>query len=192
MDLYLPFEKTVLTRVIEILDDTEINLGLKISYDKTILYRIGSLANSDAKIFTQRNIKWSNEAINTLGVDLYLYQNLPKNFEKVILKMQTVMNMWYYRSLSLIGKVLILNALIGSLFVYKMQVISNITEDIFLKAKQHFEYFLWNGLHPKISYNILIRSKDQGGLGLVDLKLKHNALLIKWVKLSKNHHECTT
>ena len=56
-DLYLPFEKCVLDAVFEILDQMECNLGLKVSYKKTTLYRIGSIAFSNAKIYTRQGIK---------------------------------------------------------------------------------------------------------------------------------------
>ena len=52
MDLYLPFEKTVLNAVVDVLTDVEENTGLKVSYDKTAVYKIGSIANTDAKIYT--------------------------------------------------------------------------------------------------------------------------------------------
>ena len=77
-DLYLPFDKTVLNNVIQVLSDIENSIGLKVSYDKTTLYRIGSIANTDAKVYTTKKIRWSNEAINTLGIDLHETQKLEK------------------------------------------------------------------------------------------------------------------
>ena len=77
-----------------VLTDIETNIGLKFSYNKNTLYRIEFIANTDAKIYTQRKIKWSNEAINTLREDLH-HQNLHINFNSVLLKMETVSNMWF-------------------------------------------------------------------------------------------------
>ena len=187
MDLYLPFEKTVLNSVIEVLDHMELAMGLKVSYDKTIIYRIGSLANTDAKIITKRQIRWSNEAINTLAIELHNKKELYKNFEKVILRMETVMNMWYYRTLTLIGKVLILNSLISSLFVYKMQVLPEIPESLWKKITESYEHFLWNGKKPKIKLSVLMCSKQNGGLGLANLQLRHKSILLSWINHVKEN-----
>ena len=51
-DIYLPFDKAVINKDIEVLTDIETNIGLKVSYDKTTIYRIGSIANTDAKCYT--------------------------------------------------------------------------------------------------------------------------------------------
>ena len=45
-DLYLMYDVTVLNAVISTLSDIEANTGLKVSYDKTSLYRIGSARQS--------------------------------------------------------------------------------------------------------------------------------------------------
>ena len=82
MDLYLPYDLTVLNAVINTLAIIESNTGLKVSYDKTTLFRIGSIAHTDAKCYTQKKIKWSNDYINTLGIDLFNNnEDLCKNFQ---------------------------------------------------------------------------------------------------------------
>ena len=75
-----------------VLTDIETNIGLKFSYNKTTFYIIEFAANTDAKFYTQRKIKWSIEVVNTLCEDLH-HQNLHINFDSVLLKMETVSNM---------------------------------------------------------------------------------------------------
>ena len=187
MDLYLPFDKTVIDNVINTLTLLENNRGLRVSYEKTVLYRIGSIANSDTKLYTKRKIQWSNEAINTLGVDLHRKDNLCLNFDSIIQKMETVMKLWYYRNLTLIGKVLIINTLVASLFVYRMQVIETLTESMMSRINKCFENFIWSGKKPKISLSILMKPKTAGGLGLVNIQTKHSSLLINWIKLAQEN-----
>ena len=172
MDLYLPFEKTVLNAVIDTFSEIETNTGLTISYDKTALYRIGSLANTDAKIITKKELCWTNQPVNTLGIDLYSSKKeMLVNLEKIILKVDTVSRLWYYRSLTLMGKILVVNTLIMSLFIYKLMVLPEIPSDIMKKIEKSIENFIWNGKKPKISLQILQEEKVNGGLGLTNITL---------------------
>ena len=44
--------------------------GLSVNYEKTTVYRIGSLKNSNAKYYSERPLNWTSEGINVLGVDV--------------------------------------------------------------------------------------------------------------------------
>ena len=159
----------------------EANTGLKVSYDKTVLYRIGSIADSDAKIYTQKELRWSNSVINTLGFDLY-HNNLDRNLDKAIIKMKMVAHMWFYRHLSLNGKVLIINALMGSLLVYRLQLLHCIAEEKYQQIEQVFKEFLWSGRGSKLPMSVVMKPKDKGGLGVFDIRAKHSSLLLKWAQ----------
>ena len=187
MDLYLPYKCTVLENVLGVLTDIEKNVGLKVSYDKTILYRIGSIVNTNAKFYTKHNIHWSNEAINTLGIDLHDSSLLHKNFEVVIAKVKAVASTWYYRKLMWMGKVLIVNTLMSSLLVYRLQILPKIPDTLIEKFENIVKEFIWQGQKPKLSMSTLKSCKEHSGLGLVDLKAKHNSLIINWVKLTKTN-----
>ena len=188
MDLYLPFEKIVLDEVIRILDDVETNTGLKVSYDKTTLYRIGSIADSDARIFTLRPIQWSNDFVNTLGINL-TYHNINSNYDSVLRKLETVAKTWYYRSLTLMGKILVVNTLIGSLFVYKMQVLPPVNDEIIDKAYDIIGKFIWSSKRSKLPLRTLMKPKELGGLGLVDLKAKQTSLIVKWIDVVQHNSQ---
>ena len=104
-DLYLEFNQKTLDNVFQVLSDVECNTGLKVSYEKTTLYRIGSMRDSDAKVTTMRRVIWSNNYVSTLGVDISSDTNIrDRNITSIIAKMKTVSSMWYYRSMTLRGK----------------------------------------------------------------------------------------
>ena len=147
-----------------------------------MLYRIGSIADSNAKLYTKCNLRWSNDAINILGFDLYR-QDLDLNVDMVIDKLKAISRLWYNRQLTLMGKVLVINTLMKSLFAYKFQLLHHVNNSKFEKIDREIENFLWNGKRPKLPLNILRQPKDMGGLGLANLRLKHQALLLKWAKL---------
>ena len=58
--IYLKYEKICLDAFVRTMEKVEAELGLKVSYDKTTIYRVGSLLNTDAFMYTRKNLKWSN------------------------------------------------------------------------------------------------------------------------------------
>ena len=116
--MYLRYEPLTLNEIANMLTIVEKNLGLKVSYDKTRLYRIGSLAGSDATLYTARSYIWSNEPIDTLGIQIACDgKEVPDNYGKVIEKVTSTCGSWYLRTLSLSGKIKVINTLVASLFV---------------------------------------------------------------------------
>ena len=81
--------------------------GFTLSYEKTILYRIGSLQHSNAKMYTGRQMNWTNESINVLGVDIHQSEitTMQENYNSTMQKVRNVLNMWQNRDVSLLGKV---------------------------------------------------------------------------------------
>lgn len=183
--LFLEFDHLVLGAVVRVLDNLYSNTGLQTNYDKTTIYRVGSLANSQAKIYTTKNFKWTNEPIAILGVkiptspDKNLTCNI--NFNHTITKALNVLKQWELRKVTLMGKILLVNTLIASLFVYKFQVLPNITKEMLIAINDMILKFIWSGKTPKISRQILIRDKKQGGLRLVDIESRQSALKVQWL-----------
>ena len=69
-DLFLIYDFLSLNEVVDTLTIIERNTGLLLNYDKTSIYRIGSLRNSRAKLYTKVEFKWTNEPITVLGVKM--------------------------------------------------------------------------------------------------------------------------
>ena len=176
------FDQNTITHTFNTLADVKTNTGLKVSYEKTRMYRVGSIANSDVKLYTPWKVKWSTDYINMLGIDISNSVNIRKAiFNETINKMRAVASMWYYKSMSLIGKVLIVNTMMASLYVYKMQV-STLIDDVYVgQIESIIEDFLWQGKKAKISLKILQGNHEDGGLGLVNIRTKHKALLFNWI-----------
>ena len=73
----------------------EENTGLKINYDKTTIYRVGSLKNSDAKLYTNKEFTWSDGDSDLLGIEVANGQQMAKSFDLCINKMEQVCATWY-------------------------------------------------------------------------------------------------
>ena len=157
--------------------------GLSINYDKTTIYRVGSLQDSNATLYTLKPVAWTNEGINVLGIDIKYENIVESNFEAVVNKCQSIINSWKSRRISMLGKVAVLNSLVGSLFVHKMLVLPNLTSQMVKQMDKMFTEFLWNNSRPKIPLQQLQKQSTCGGINLVNLALKQCALKCSWTKI---------
>ena len=188
-DMYLLHEEKNVKKVFEVLERFKRHTGFCLNYNKTTIMRIGSLKDSDAQIYTGKPIAWTNKPINVLGVwvGTDVKECLHKNYEQMVEKTKNITVTWKDRSLSLFGKISIINTLIASLFVYKMTVLPNIPVQIIKEIEAEIEKFIWNGAKPKIPLRELQYAKAKGGLNLVNLQWREWALKISWIKiLSQN------
>ena len=103
-------------------------------------------------------------------------------YDNVISKMEAVINIWINRQMPLMGKVLLINTLMGSLSVHKMYVLPELTPHQLTKIYKLIDRFLWKGKQAKIPNYILRRNKKLGGLKLVDFEIKYQTLQFMWVK----------
>ena len=189
MDVFSLGQEHSIKQILEELDKFRLQSGFQVSYEKTTLYRIGSLRHSDAQLYDISQVKWSNQDINVLGVTIAHEDIIEKNYYDLVEKAKRVLNSWYNRGLSLCGKIQVVNALVASLFVYKMMVLPLIPKNIIKRVDNVIRDFLWNGKKSKISYAILQNHKDQGGLGLVNLERKDRSLKATWPKILENEVE---
>ena len=160
--------------------------GFTVNYDKTTVYRIGSLRDSNAIFYTQRHLTWTNGPVNILGVWIARSdESIQMNYNPLLEKAKTILSSWSKRSLSLYGKVNIINTLIASLFVYRMLVLPVIGKDMIKRLEDMITKFLWSNGTSKISLKILKCSKESGGLNLVDFYKKDLALKVSWINIIK-------
>ena len=160
--------------------------GLNINYDKTEILRLGSLRNSNAKFYSELPLQWSDGPVRILGI-MYtsqLRESASINYKQLVKKCCNITKMWSKRSLSLLGRILIVNTLLIPTFVYRLQVLQSPSKEIYKEFKRIVRQFLWDNKGAKISYDRLILSYKSGGLKLMDLEMKDTALKTKWIQLS--------
>ena len=146
--LFLRNRKSV-EAVIRTLSDIEANTGLKINYDKSAIYCIGT-----AKPFKcSKPLVWDPGGCEILGIDIS--DSSHSNYVKIIEKSRAVLNSWCNRQLTLSGKVLTINTLISSLFVYHMQIEEDPSEGIYKEFNQILHKFLWGTKRAKIPMKLL-------------------------------------
>lgn len=182
-NMFLPYKQQVLDVVFNTLTTVNFQIGLQVSYDKTTIYRLGSLRNTNAALYTTRGVAWTDDPIKVLGVSITDENILEINYDTFIRKAQEVLYIWSKRNPSLMGKVLLINSLVGSLYVYKMNVLPTIESNHVKEFYRIIRKFLWNGKKAKIALSILQADKTEGGLRLVNLIHKDFSLKYLWIKV---------
>ena len=181
-NLFLEYNYNCLEAVCQTFKNIEENIGLKISYEKTNVYRVGSLKNSNAKLYTSKELNWTNKDIHTLGVYISCSgDKVEKNFTEIMTKVHNVIDNGCNRTLTLIGKILTINTLIGSLFVYRMNVMLDLDKKQIGTINDMIMKYLGGEKRAKVSKDLLCKSREQGGLKLVDIECKQKALKIQWI-----------
>ena len=185
IDLYLYGEQKSLDAALNTIERFNMCTGFKINYDKTTIYRISSLRESNASFYTSQQVNWNSEYINVLGVNISHRKDdlMWLNYGQMIPKIKSTLLNWTKRGLSLSAKVMVINTLIASLFTYKMSVLPAIDSNFVKKVTGLLNQFLWNNNKPKIKIQDLEQNRYEGGLGLVNLINKDKSLKISWIKI---------
>ena len=141
------------------------------------------MKDSEARLYTQKNLNWTNDEITVLGIDVsYEQEVLRNNYKKLIPKTAAILQSWSQRNISLIGKVNVINTLVASMFIYRMAVLPNMTPDMINSLNKLFNTYLWNGRRPKISLDKLQMDKKHGSLRLTDINLRQKAIKTTWIQ----------
>ena len=56
MAAFLKYERLTVDMFIDVLTHVEALMGLKVSYEKTTMYRVGSLCSTNAQLYTQKKL----------------------------------------------------------------------------------------------------------------------------------------
>ena len=136
-------------------------------------------------MYTIKPLAWTDRPINILGIEVDHDDATcaQLNYGLLVQKAKATLQTWSKRKLSLIGKIMIVNTLIGSLFVYRMTVLPFMPEHLLKDMNNAITNFIWEAKKPKIATAILQAEKDCSGLRLIDLKKKDMSLKISWVQI---------
>ena len=192
MDIFSLAKERSIKAILSELESFRLHSGFTVSYDKTTLYRIGSLRHSNAAMYDIDQYNWSNKDITVLGVTISHEDIVSKNYDVILEKVKKTLSLWYNRSLSLIGKVQVVNALVASQLVYKMMVLPTLPIRYVKSIDSLIRDYIWGGKKAKIAYKNLQNSKEEGGLNLVNLVLKDKSLKATWHQILVSEKDYAT
>ena len=194
LGLFLDFDQRSWCEVERVFDTFQDQSGMLINYDKTVVYRIGSLRDSNAKFYSKKKLIWTNEPIKLLGLYIAHDKNelFKLNIEPLIEKTEAILKLWTVRGLSLFGKIQVVNTLIASMYVYRLAVIPKIPEIYHKRLDKIINDFIWDKKRAKMSQKIITGLKINGGGGLVNMRNKEKSLKLQWVSKIKDNRELYT
>ena len=153
--------------------------GLNLNLKKTKATWLGKRASNDMKPL---KLKWVKSPTKILGnyVSYDEAGNNNFNFNLKIQKLQSNLDMWKSRALTLYGKVLIIKSLGISQLVHSF---SNcyIPRGILETVKTKLFKFLWNNKRDKIKREGIYQNYDKGGLHMVDIDITAKSLRLVWI-----------
>ena len=178
------FDQTSLDEIVLTLDKFQQISGLKVNYDKTEIMRIGSLKDSDAKLYTQKNFKWTNNPTVLLGIEVGsdLSKVTENNFKKLIKKIENILKLWSNRQLTLIGRIVIIKTLLVPQLIYRFAVLPSPLPDQMKQIDEIFNNYMWNNKKHFINKNVMINSLEEGGWDMIDVYSKNISIKCKWIK----------
>ena len=155
--------------------------GLKINVDKTIAFQIG--INQQNFAGRTYGLNWVNDNITLLGLTLVddENENYTLNFYKRIQSIKSLTQIWSQRSLSLKGKITVINSLLIPKLLYPSTNVC-IPNKVYDEVDSLLFKFLWDNKPAKIRKNVIIRMIEEGGLKMPDFRTKVKSWKCLWVK----------
>ena len=193
-DIFSLFNTQSLNAIFQELNFFQRTTGCTVNYDKTQIYRIGSLKNSDAKLIANRSVTWMNKPIKVLGIWIHydINQVIKRNYESCIDKAQNILLSWSKRNLCLLSKVQIINSLVMSLFTHKLLVLPSLPATYIRRIEDMVNRFLWNEKKAKIPLKMLYHLKEHRGLKLTDIAKKEQAMKVSWIHIIREDKDMAT
>ena len=153
--------------------------GLKLNIKKSKAIWLGKWEKNKSYPL---QLKWLHSPVRLLGIYVSYDEkgNNELNFNLKIRKLQTKLDMWRSRDLTLFGKVLIIKSLGLSQLIYSASIL-NVPEDIASTVKTKLFSFLWKNKRDKIKRTGLYQDLGRGGIRMVDIDIMIKALKLAWI-----------
>ena len=171
------------SRSLYLLDTFTLISGLKVNYEKTEALWIGSCKSSEITLSSSKAILWAKDKVYALGVCISTREDTPAHvsFSEKIDKLQSILNSWSARRLTLLGKITIIKSLAVSQIVYLLSSLPS-HQKIVYEINSMLYDFLWDSKGDKIKRTEIINDYNKGGLKMIDIQSFNASLKTKWVQ----------
>ena len=148
--------------------------GAKLNKDKCRGLWLGAWKNNQDKLC---NISWSNDVEKMVGVHIGNGDYMKVSWDTAFKKFEKVVADWQNWFISMKGKAVILNTLALSKLTYIGSVIP-MPKGYYSKINTVLFQFIWGNKPEAVARNVLLNKCVNGGIGLLDIKVKLQALQV--------------
>ena len=152
--------------------------GAKLNKDKCKGLWLGAWKNNSDQLC---GIKWNNGVEKMVGILFGNGDFVQTNWDVVYQKFDRVITDWRSRSLSMKGKAVIANTLALSKLIY-VGTILPISKQYFQKFNTLLFSFIWGNKPEAVARNVLFNKCINGGISLLHIRIKLQALQIMHLK----------
>lgn len=162
----------------------EVISEVKINFHKTFLMDVGNVQNLDS-LATTLGCKTMVLPSTYLGLPLGEAYRSNNKWDRIIERFEDILPSWMAINLSLGGKLTLILYVLMSLPIYLFSLFFA-PINVIKKLEIIIRNFLWDGgvdrkKYHHVAWDIVLKPKNLGGLGVKDLHLMNIALLMKWL-----------
>ena len=159
--------------------------GLKINFRKSEIFCYGQAKEFEDEYIELFGCNAGEYPFRYLGIPMHYPQLHNIDWRKVEERFEKKLTCWKAKHLSYGGRLVLLNSVLRSVPMFMMSFFE-IPKGVLKKLDQYRSRSFWQGGLDKKKYrlakwDILCCPKDQGGLGVIDLKIQNKCLLSKWI-----------
>ena len=181
------FEETFVT-----IDKFSKASGLRLNVSKTNAVWLGSQRNSTVKFMPHLDIKWNPSKFKILGIWFTndLVNCIELNFDEKFFEIKKLYSIWLKRNITPLGRIAILKSVILSKLVFLWILLPNPPDDIVDRIQLSIFKFIWKGKNDRINRKTSMKSVENGGLGIPNIRCYIQSLKLTWIrKLSNTQHK---
>ena len=167
-----------------ILRSFEMVSGLRINFSKSQFGAIGQPEDWCISAAAFLNRALLQLPFCYLGIPIGVNPKRKVVWEPIIRKFEAKLSKWNQRSISMADRITLINAVLTALPLFYLSFF-RAPSVVINRLSAIQRQFLWGGNREGkkiawISWSQCYASRDMGGLGIKDIKILNNALLIKW------------
>ena len=159
--------------------------GLKIIFHKSEMFCFGDAQEATGKYAELFGCSQGLFPIMYLGIPIHYRRLKNAEWKHVEDRLQAKLSSWKGKLLSLGVRLVLINSVLSNMVLYMISFFQ-LPKGVLNKLDYFRSRFFWQGGSEKKKYrlarwDVVCRPKEQGGLGICDLKIKNSALLGKWL-----------
>ncbi|WVZ70176.1 hypothetical protein U9M48_018862 [Paspalum notatum var. saurae] len=159
--------------------------GLKINFHKSELFCFGQAKQEEEEYSKLFGCKLDSFPFRYLGIPMHFRKLGNRDWKSVLERFEKRLSGWKGKLLSVGGRLVLINSVLSSLPMFMLSFFE-VPRGVLKKMDYYRSRFYWQDDQHKKKYrlarwDIMCQTKEQGGLGILNLDVHNKSLLSKWI-----------